>query len=166
MSATFSLNATVAPDAILQKEVLDALVLDPLEAASIGVTVCHGVVTLYGRVHSRDEKWMAERVCSEMPGVRAVANELEVDADPELKINDSTLAETAVDELMWHDVASPGSIHVTVSDRWVTLSGVVASLHERATAERLIRGLRGVQGVSNALGIAGRVVPAGQCMLG
>jgi osmotically-inducible protein OsmY len=152
MIPTLAMNAAAAPDRVLQERVLDALDFDPLEPASIGVAVCHGVVTLYGRVDSREEKWLAERVCSELAGVRAVANDLEVTLDPAI-VNDSTLAEAAVDELSWRDVGEPGSIKVTVSDRWITLSGIVADFHERGTAERIVRRLRGVRGVSNALGV-------------
>ena len=149
---TVSCAPPVMSDRELQDQVLAALEFDPLDRAAIGVTVSHGVVTLQGRVRSRREVWLAERVTHSVPGVRGVANELEVEAaDPHE--TSSTIAEAALNALTWYRVVPPGTVKVIVADGYVTLTGVVADPQQRGAAERAIRGLRGVRGVWNALRI-------------
>ena len=138
-------------DRELQDRVLKALEFDPLDRAAIGVTVSHGVVTLQGRVRSRREMWLAERVTHSVPGVRGLANELEVDLDDGAHETNSAIAEAALNALAWYRVVPAGAVKVIVADGYVTLTGVVADSHQRGAAERAIRGLRGVRGVWNAL---------------
>jgi osmotically-inducible protein OsmY len=45
----------------------------------------------------------------------------------------------------------PNRITVTVSNGWVTLHGTVDWYHETAAAERAVRSLAGVKGVSSAI---------------
>jgi osmotically-inducible protein OsmY len=142
-----------ATDRELQERSLAALDSSPIETAAIGVTVLHGVVTLQGRVHSREEKWLVERVVGEITSVRAVANELEVHADLRPDDADSLIAEAAANALTWYRAVAPNTVKVIVAEGWLTLTGVVGDLHQRGAAERAVRGLRGVRGVSNALTI-------------
>jgi osmotically-inducible protein OsmY len=43
---------------------------------------------------------------------------------------------------------------VTVRDGWVTLDGTVSELAERGAAERALRRLRGLRGISNAITVS------------
>jgi osmotically-inducible protein OsmY len=138
-------------DRELQDRVLKALEFDPLDRAAIGVTVSHGVVTLQGRVHSRREAWLAERVTHVIPGVRGLANELEVESADGARETNAAIAEAALNALAWYRVVPIGAVKVIVADGYVTLTGIVADSHQRGAAERAIRGLRGVRGVWNAL---------------
>jgi len=140
-------------DRDLQDRVLSALEFDPLDRAAIGVTVSHGVVTLQGRVRNRREVWLAERVTYSLPGVRGLANELEVESPQDANETSSTIAEAALNALTWYRVAPSGTVKVIVADGYVTLTGLVADPQQRGAAERAIRGLRGVRGVWNALKI-------------
>ena len=143
--------STASLDRELQDRVLKALEFDPLDRASIGVTVSHGVVTLQGRVHSRREAWLAERVTHAIPGVRGLANELEVEPADGARETNAAIAEAALNALAWYRVVPTGAVKVIVADGYVTLTGIVADSHQRGAAERAIRGLRGVRGVWNAL---------------
>ena len=142
-------------DRDLQIRVLRALEFDPLDRTAIGVTVSHGVVTLQGSARTRREVWLAERVTYSVPGVRGVANELEVEStdDPHETATNATIAEAALNALTWYRVVMPGTVKVIVADGYVTLTGVVADPQQRGAAERAVRGLRGVRGVWNALRI-------------
>jgi osmotically-inducible protein OsmY len=146
-------SPTASNDRELQDRVLKALEFDPLDRAAIGVTVSHGVVTLQGRVHSRREAWLAERVTHAIPGVRGLANELEVEPVDGIRETNAAIAEAALNALAWYRVVPAGTVKVIVADGYVTLTGVVADSQQRGAAERAIRGLRGVRGVWNALKI-------------
>jgi len=151
-------SPTPSSDRQLQDRVLTALDFDPLDRAAIGVSVSHGVVTLQGRVRNRREAWLAERVTHGIPGVRGLANELEVESGDGGHGTSGAIAEAALNALQWYRVVPPGTVKVIVEDGYVTLTGVVADPLQRGAAERAIRGLRGVRGVWNALRI-GPVAP-------
>lgn len=143
-------SSVVQPsDRELQSRVLKALDLDPIDRAAIGVSVSHGVVTLRGRVRTRRDIWLAEQAVDSTPGVLGIANGLHIDVA--CGDDDSNIAEAAVNALAWYRVVTPGVVKVIVSDGWITLTGVVADVHERGAAERAVRRLQGVRGVSNAL---------------
>jgi osmotically-inducible protein OsmY len=133
------------------EDVIHALQAAPCDAGSIAVSVSHGIVTLYGCVQSREVKWLAEDVVKETAGVRGVANDLEVCESLACAQTDSTIAEAAANAVSWYRAAAPGAVKVIVSDGWITLTGVVADIQERGAAERAVRRLTGVRGVSNAL---------------
>ena len=132
----------------IQAEVLNALDRDPLRRTSFGVTVSHGVVTLLGSVRSRREAWLAEEAVYATPGVLGIANLLKVDEHP---TDDPAIAEAAVRVLTQCRVVGPGTVKVIASNGYVTLTGVVADMQQRAAAERAVRHLRGVRAVWNAL---------------
>jgi osmotically-inducible protein OsmY len=139
-------------DVELQRSVQTALLREPsINAAEIGVTAKNGIVTLTGTVSSNSERWEAEDAAKEVYGVSAVANEIQVRLPDEYTRTDTDIAEAAVNALLW-DVAVPDQwIQVTVSDGWVTLSGQVDLPHQRNAAERAVRYLTGVRGVSNEI---------------
>ena len=74
---------------------------------------------------------------------------------------DSLIAEAAANALTWQRVVEPNAVKVSVADGWVTLTGVVADLQQRGAAERAVRSLQGVRGVSNMLTVvqAAAVMP-------
>jgi osmotically-inducible protein OsmY len=136
-------------DRELQAKVLEALEIDGIDRAAIGVSVSHGVVTLKGRVPSRREVALVEEAVDSTPGVLGIANGLHVEAG--CGDDDSLIAEAAVNALAWYRAVTPGVVKVIVADGWITLTGAVADLQERGAAERAVRRLQGVRGVSNAL---------------
>jgi osmotically-inducible protein OsmY len=139
-------------DRELQQHVLDALDWDPgVDAAAIGVSADNGVVTLRGDVSTYAEKQEAERVALRVYGVKAVANDIVVRLASGHERTDTEIAQAAVAALKWNSVVPPNRVTVTVADGWVTLNGTLYSYHQSAAAERTVRDLRGVKGVSNTI---------------
>jgi len=146
---------------VLQKKVLDALDWEPsLDASRIGVAVNDGIVTLNGQVPSWAELWTAERVIKGMSGVKGVANDLEVKLPGDAQRSDTDLATAAVRALEW-DVQVPNQkLQVRVANGWLTLEGKVEWQYQREAAERAVRHLLGVRGVSNQITLVPKVTPA------
>ncbi len=79
-------------DVDLQRDVLDELKWEPsVNASHIGVVVKDGIVTLTGRVPAYMEKYAAEKAAKRVYGVRAVANELEVELPGNSKRTDEDI---------------------------------------------------------------------------
>jgi osmotically-inducible protein OsmY len=146
---------------VLQKKVLDALDWEPsLDASRIGVAVNDGIVTLNGQVPSWAELWTAERVIKRMTGVKGVANDLEVKLPGDAQRTDTDLAAAAVRAMEW-DVQVPNQkLQVRVANGWLTLEGKVEWQYQREAAERAVRHLLGVRGVSNQITLVPKVTPA------
>jgi osmotically-inducible protein OsmY len=65
-------------DREIQHQVRHQLEQEPrVHATEIGVIVKAGVVSLCGHVESDEERSLAERIARQVPGVRAVANDLD-----------------------------------------------------------------------------------------
>jgi osmotically-inducible protein OsmY len=147
-------------DSELQRDVLDELKWEPsVDAAHIGVSVKDGVVTLSGHVPSYAELYAAERAAKRVHGVKAVANELEVKLPGFSQRTDSDIAAEAVSALKWNLLVPADKIKVTVSEGWVTLEGEVNWQFQKNLAERSVRYLTGVKGVTNLITIKPRVAP-------
>lgn len=111
-------------DEQIQRNVLAELKWDArLQPNEIGVIVKDGVVTLTGWVDSYIKKWSAEEAAHHVSGVKAVANDIEVNLATER--TDSDIAEAAVRALKWDALVPDDKIEVTVSKGWITLEGKV-----------------------------------------
>ena len=145
-------------DRDLQEDVLAALEWEPgLDAAQIGVTASDGVVTLRGTVPTLHQKWTAARAARHLVGVRAVANDLEVNPTGNAARSDSAIAEAAANALEWDSAVPDGVVKVTVRTGWVTLTGTVAHNFEKSAAELCVQRLNGVKGVANSIVVKPRV---------
>jgi osmotically-inducible protein OsmY len=134
----------------IQSDVLDEFAWDPaIEASDVGVEVDDGIVTLSGTVDSYAVKLAAEEATHRIAGVRAVANDLSVRTP--LTHNDTDIAKAAANTLEANIALPAGAIDVTVQQGIVTLSGEVASTHQRTAAESAVEYLRGVRGVINLI---------------
>lgn len=143
----------------LKHDILEELAWDPaVDAAAIGVTVTEGAVTLTGHVRSYADKRAAEKAAKRVDGVVALANDIEVQLPTATRKGDTDIAEAAVAALKWN-VNVPKSVKVTVEDGWVTLDGMVEWEYNKRTAERAIRDLIGVRGVTNLIRIKQRPTP-------
>jgi len=139
-------------DLELKRAVESELNFEPsINAAEIGVAVKDGVVTLTGRVPSYWEKVAAERAAARVAGVKAVANELEVRLPGSSERTDEDIARAAVDALKWSVLVPEDRIKVKVSKGWVTLEGSVDWQYQKSAAEKAVRRLLGVVGVSNLI---------------
>jgi len=148
-------------DSEVQRDVLDELKWEPnLDAAHIGVAVNDGIVTLTGHVTSYWERYLAERTAKRVNGVKAVVNEIEVRLPGISKLNDEDIAAAAIKALDSNPSVPRDAIKVTVSKGWIKLEGEVEWQYQRQAAERAIRQLPGVTGVSNLITVKPRVAPS------
>jgi osmotically-inducible protein OsmY len=126
----------------------------------IGVVVKDGVVTLTGWVNSYTKKWAAEEAAHRVRGVKAVANDIEVRLSTADERTDADIAAAAVRALEWDAFISVDNLDVTVSKGWVTLKGSVEWQYQKNDAERVVRRLTGVKGVSNLITVKPRITPS------
>ncbi|BDB29357.1 hypothetical protein Tamer19_31530 [Cupriavidus sp. TA19] len=125
----------------IQKDVAEELDWDPaIDAASIGVEVHEGIVTLNGHLSSYAEKLAAERATERVSGVRAVV--VKLDVHPPGAFLDEAIAEAAREALQWHVHVPSDVIKVRVERGWVTLSGNVEWGYQKNLAERTVSQLR------------------------
>lgn len=148
-------------DVEIQAEVLSELKWEPrVQAPEIGVAVKDGIVTLTGWVDSYTKRWAAEEAAHRVRGVKAVANDIEVRLSSTAERTDPEIAAAAVRALQWDALLVPEKIDVTVSKGWITLKGTVDWQYKKQEAERVVRQLTGVKGVSNLIDVKPKVQPA------
>ena len=136
-------------DAQIQHDVYEHLKWDPrVNENDIGVAVNDGVVTLSGSVPMYAEKIAAEEAAKRTPGVKAVAEEIEIKPLGLHKRSDTEIAEAVANALGWH-VWVPTDVKATVQNGWVTLTGQVTWNFQRTSAFDAVRYLAGVKGVTN-----------------
>jgi len=145
-------------DAQLRLEVERELEWDPsVPVGDIATAVKDGVVTLQGGVRSYAERWGAERAVERVRGVRGIASELEIRSGEEH--TDTDIAEAAANALQWHAFLPTDQVVVKVQKGWVTLTGVLQHDYQRQAAERSVRFLRGVKGVTDKIVLESLVEP-------
>ena len=148
----------MSSDLQLRQDVLDELEFEPsVNAAHIGVTANHGVVTLTGFVTSYAEKTMAERAVRRVKGVKAIAEEIEVRLPSDLKRADDEVAARAIDILKWQVGVPADRIKVKVEKGVVTLTGDVDWQFQKTEADHVVHKLSGVAGVLNQIRVASPV---------
>jgi osmotically-inducible protein OsmY len=147
----------VKSDGKLQSDVQDELTWDPsVGRAEIGVACKNGVATLSGKVDTYAQKYAAVKAAERVVGVRVVADELTVHVPLSFKRSDMDIAHAVSDALRW-DVEVPNEkIKARVDEGWVWLDGDVEWEFQRGAAERAVRYLTGVRGVTNNLKLSNR----------
>ena len=147
-------------DIQLQRDVLTELAWEPsVNSSQIGVEVKDGIVTLAGHVGSYVEKWEAERAAQRVAGVTALAVEMDVALPGSSARNDVDIARAASNVLQWSTYWAENQIKVVVENGWITLSGELDWDYQRKAAERAVRGLMGVVGISNQIVLKPAAVP-------
>lgn len=145
-------------DQQLRRDVEDELSWDPrISDAEIGIAAKDGVVTLSGFVKSYAQRLAAEHAAERVSGVRAVAEELHVKLPGTIDLSDTDIAHRAINAMKWDVEVPDAKLKVRVDKGWVTLEGEVDWQFERQAAERAVRYLTGVKGVSNQIHIAPHV---------
>jgi osmotically-inducible protein OsmY len=148
-------------DSEIKRDVEDEFRWDPdIDATDIAVAVKNGVVTLTGFVKSYNDRWEAERDAKRVAGVLGVANDLEVRLPNIDQQPDPEIARDAVAAIKTQLPVSYENIKVVVKNGWVSLEGEVEWNYQREAAERAVRRLRGVNGVSNKIELKPRVAPS------
>ena len=148
-------------DSEIKRDVEDEIRWDPdIDATDIAVTVKSAVVTLTGFVHSYSDKLQAEADAKRVAGVAGVANDIEVRLPSSDVRPDPEIARDVVTELRVQLPLSADKIKAVVKGGWVTLEGEVEWHYQRERAERAVRHVKGVLGVSDLINLKPSVSPA------
>lgn len=144
----------------LKKDVEGELEWEPsVNAAHVGVAVKDGVVSLSGHLDTFAEKHHVERAALRVSGVRALAVELDVKLMPGHVRSDVEIARAAETALQWNALIPAEHIKVKVEKGLVTLTGEVEWDFQRRHAEKEVRKLTGVMGLTNHIALKPRVTP-------
>jgi osmotically-inducible protein OsmY len=147
-------------DSDIKRDVEEELKWEPnVDATDVAVAVKNGVVTLTGFVRSYAHKLAAERAAKSVAGVVGLANDVEVRLPGADERPDPEIAREVAAELKVWLPASSEHIKPVVKNGWVTLEGEVEWNYQRDYAERGIRWIKGVKGVSNLVRLKPRVTP-------
>jgi osmotically-inducible protein OsmY len=102
----------------------------------------------------------AQNAALRVKGVHAVANDIEVRLHTSAERTDSDLALAALYALKWDAAIQTDRLDVTVSHGYVTLKGEVEWPYQREAAERAIRRLAGIKGMTNWVTLAVHATPS------
>jgi len=148
-------------DVQIQEDVLAELKWDSrLEVTDVGVEVHKGVVTLTGTVNTYLKRIAAQEAAHRVHGVLDVANDIAVKLPGTGAPTDTEIAQAARQSLVWDVLVPEEQIQTTVSDGWVTLKGEVDRWSQHEDAERVIRHLKGVRGITNLIKVRGPHIEA------
>ena len=152
------MKTDVKNDLDLRSDIEEELRWDStIDARKIGVAVIDGIVHLTGEVRTYTDKWRAERAVERVDGVRGIANDIEVVLAGEH--TDADIAKRAANKLDWNFTVPRGAVSVKVDNGWITLKGEVPFDYQRRAAERLVRDIPGVKGVSNLISLKPSAAP-------
>lgn len=146
-------------DKDLRTDVMAELRFDPsIRDEDIAISVKDGVVTIAGVVDTYAQRYTAERAVLRVRGVRAMANELNVKLPGMFERSDAELAHAAVHALRWSIQVPDDKLQVKVANGWLTLEGQVDYFFQKEAAEKAVRYLTGVKGVTNLVTL--KAIPA------
>jgi osmotically-inducible protein OsmY len=138
----------------LYEDVMEKLKFEPrLDSSNITVAIQgnHDIVLLDGKVNSFSEKLVAEDAVKNIQGVKAVVNEIEVDASLLYKKTDSEIASDVLSALKSSVWVPSEKIKLVVKDGNLTLSGEVEWQYEKTSAFTAVKNLWGVRSVTNVI---------------
>jgi osmotically-inducible protein OsmY len=138
--------------------VVDVLLWDPtVTSDGISVTTREGVVTLSGSVPRFAEKWAAASAARGVRGIKAIAEELDVN-----RFEMHSPLEAILAGLVGHALARrfwiPSTVQATIEYGKVTLSGQVRWEFQRKSAQAAVRHQPGVGSVTSVI----RLMPGRQ----
>lgn len=142
-------------DDVIRELRWDPQISDP---EAIGVAVTDGAVALTGHTSTYAEKLAAERAARQVYGVKAVANDLRVRLSGSPR-DDADIARAIAHILDWNVQIPTGRVQATVQNGWVTLEGHVDHDFQRREVGRMVRHVRGVNGVINDVTVTPPVAP-------
>jgi len=141
-------------NAELQQDVQDAIKWQPLlNAAEIGVTAKNGVVSLTGVVDSYAKKTEAEDAATNVAGVTALVEKIEVRYPSSYSKTNAEIATEVLNALKARWDVPGDKVKVKVEAGWVTLTGEVSWNYQKEAAKDAITNLMGVTGVTNNITI-------------
>ena len=142
-------------DRQIRDDVEAALDWDPsFDSRKIGVAAKDGIVTLSGHVNAYPDRLEAQKAALSVVGVKAIANEIEINLPLDAKRSDTDIASAAMSALKSNISVPSDNVKITVQDGWISLTGKVDWWYQKNAAEMAVHYLRGVRGVSNNLTIS------------
>ena len=145
-------------DTELQKDVMSELKYDPsVKVSDIGVLAKDGTVTLNGYATSYNEKWEAVHATKRVAGVKAIADDIEIQLPASYHRTDTDIAAAAINQIEWSTTIPNGTVQATVRDGWITLDGQVEWWYQKNAAGSLVKQMAGVKGVTNSISISPKV---------
>ncbi|HEY7569456.1 MAG TPA: BON domain-containing protein [Gemmatimonadaceae bacterium] len=145
-------------DAQIRDDIFLELKWDPaVRNAEIGVAVKNGVATLSGNVATFAEKFAADRVAERVVGVRAVADDLTVKIPSNQVRSDTEIAHVVANALTWDTQVPDERVKARVDNGWIWLEGEVEWQFQKLAAERCVRNLMGVKGVTSTIQVKPRL---------
>jgi osmotically-inducible protein OsmY len=149
------MTTQVKSDTAIQRDVLAELKWDPaVSETDVGVEVNDGIVTLSGTVDSYAKKLAAERAVLRVQGVRAFAEDIEINVYSGGLARDTEIAAKLAEVLETDGFIPQNRIKVTVENGRVTLTGSVDWQYQRARAETAVRLVHGVTKIRNDITIS------------
>jgi osmotically-inducible protein OsmY len=147
-------------DSDIETDVENELRFTPdLDSSNIAVAVNSGVVTLAGYVGSYDEKLEAAAAAKRVKGVVGLADDVEVRLSGGDRTPDPDIARDAVAAIRHRVPDGFERIKVVVRNGWIELEGEVEWDYQRVRAERAVRRLTGVKGVTNSIKVKPQARP-------
>jgi osmotically-inducible protein OsmY len=147
-------------DSDIKRDVEDELRWDPdVDSTDIAVTVKNGVVTLAGFTRSYSDKLEAEAAAKRVAGVLGLANDIEVRLPSLDQRPDPEIARDAIAALKNRLPLVYEQLKVLVRNGWITLEGEVEWDFQRLSAERAVRRVKAVKGVTNSIQLKPRAEP-------
>ena len=138
-------SADGSSDAEIRHNLESELQWDPrIDDSKIGVIVHRGIVTLTGEVSSYSGRCAIERIAGRIDGIRAIANEVQLNLPEWGIVSDAEIAEAAIHVLRWNVATRWSRITPIVSGGEVILTGQVAWRYQKEAAEKLVGELSGV----------------------
>jgi osmotically-inducible protein OsmY len=126
-----------------------------VEAASIGVAVDHGAVTLSGEIPTYSERLHACRAALRVHGVRALVDDLTVHSPRSVTISETGFAED-VQTALTSGRFIPETVTAEIHGRSVVLAGEVRWDFERQSARDAVARVAGVEDVTSMVTLRAR----------
>jgi osmotically-inducible protein OsmY len=124
----------------------------------INVAAAENVVTLTGFVYTYAEKYAAGKAAQGVYGVKAVANDIEV--EPASVRSDPEIARDVVHAMQMNVMVPAAGIQAIVNEGFATIEGTAEWDFQRRAAEVCARDIAGVRGVVNHVKVKPKVSAA------
>lgn len=147
-------------DSTIKQDVEDEIRYDPSieDDSQIAVAVKDGIVTLTGITKKYMDSYYAEKAAKRVAGVKAVVNDIQVKLPAER--TDPEIAEEAVKALRRELWNAADKVKPVVKNGWLTLEGECEWNYQREWAERAVRSIHGVKGITNLIVVKPKVTPS------
>jgi osmotically-inducible protein OsmY len=129
-----------------------------LKDDSIKTESKNGAVTLTGTVADDSQKSLAENTVANLPGVKSVDNELQINGEQPAEHSDAWITMKVKTALLFHRNVSATGTTVYTKDGVVTLQGEASSLAEKELTTEYVKDVDNVKSVKNEMTIA--ITPA------